>query len=103
LRYRMPRLELHHFLVFLGLAVALTPSASAAQMATVTVPTVSQAGPAEGVEVVIGTCGQLTDQEGQVLFRLPSGVCLIEARRIGFADAQVTLQLAVPRDTVLVI
>ena len=103
LRYRMPRLELHHFLVFLSLAVALTPSASAAQMATVTVRTVSQGGPAEGVEVVIGTSGQLTDQEGQVLFRLPSGVYLIEARRIGFADAQVTLQLAVPRDTVLVI
>ena len=90
-------------LVLLGLAALLIPTSISAQVAAVTVRTVSSAGPAEGVEVEIGSSRQLTDQEGQVTFRLPSGEHLIEARRIGFAVVQVMLRLVAPRDTLLVI
>jgi iron complex outermembrane receptor protein len=69
----------------------------------VTVRTVGASGPLEGVQVVIGPSVQLTDDEGQATFQLPSGEHLIQAGRIGFADAQVTLRLAVARDTLLVI
>ncbi len=97
------RLRLRTVLALFGVVLALTASSSSAQVASVTIRTVSAAAPVEGVEVAIGASRQLTDQEGTASFRLPTGEFLIEARRIGFADARVSLRLTTSRDTLIVV
>ena len=105
MRYRVlgRRLNSRLVLVLCGLAGLLSPGSSSAQVAEVTIRIVSAAGPIEGVQVVIGSSGHLTDEEGQASFQLPIGEYVIRAQRIGFADAQVTLRLAAARDTLVVI
>jgi outer membrane receptor for ferrienterochelin and colicins len=89
------------------LMLAATPWTAMAQTepeaATVAVRVEDSSGPLEGVRVTASGVGGLTDQDGVASLRLPLGTHVIEAERIGFAQAQRSLVLDAARDTTVLI
>jgi len=93
-----PRIVL---LAALGLAVA-APSAHA-QSARVTVRALSTSAPVEGARVTAGSLGALTNAEGVALLALSAGEHELHVARIGYASAELRLELRAGSDTTVAV
>jgi iron complex outermembrane receptor protein len=74
-----------------------------AQDARVTVRAVSDGVGVEGAQVDVGEVRSLTNAAGEATLSLPLGEHVVRVRRIGYREAEASLELRVPRDTTLVI
>jgi iron complex outermembrane receptor protein len=85
------------------LILNLIPIVSQAQTVAVNVRAEDAAGPVEGVTITTAGTNSLTDADGTARFRLTLGEHVIQAERIGYASARLTLLLSGVADTTVVV
>jgi iron complex outermembrane receptor protein len=73
------------------------------QDARVTVRALSDGVGVEGAQVDVGEVQSLTNAAGEATLRLPLGEHVVRVRRIGYREAEASLDLRMPGDTTLVI
>ncbi len=89
--------------VLVVLVAGLVADGVQAQTVTVTLRVESVRGPVEGARIRSSSASALTNVNGEVLLRLTLGEHGIEADRIGFSPALVTLFLTEARDTTVTV